>query len=159
MQDALGGELRLDVSPPRNLLSVAVFAVLAFLLGSLALAVAGERLLSAAFFGSLALLSFYSAVRMWSARSISLILTDHELRSSTGQVLCRTEDITGVERGMLAFKPSGGFIIRLKSRQSRAWVPGIWWRLGRSVGVGGVTMAGQARAMADVLTARTKGKI
>lgn len=152
-------EMRVDVSPSRLVLAVGIFCVLAVLFGALAVEVAGARPLSAVFFALLAVITVYAAVRIWSLRTLHLILTADELRSNTGRVLCRVDEIKGIERGMMAFKPSGGFIIRLKARRSRAWAPGIWWRLGRSIGVGGVTISGQARAMADVLSARLSGQI
>jgi hypothetical protein len=73
------------------------------------------------------------------------------LRTSRGRVICRIADVKSVERGVLAFKPSGGFLIRLSTRQPFAWAPGIWWRWRRTVGVGGVTRGAEARAMAEIL--------
>ena len=32
--------------------------------------------------------------------------------------------------------------------------PGLWWRIGRRIGVGGVTPASQSKVMADLITAR-----
>jgi hypothetical protein len=34
-----------------------------------------------------------------------------------------------------------------------AWVPGLWWRIGKRVGVGGVTPSQPARYMAEVMSA------
>ena len=61
-------------------------------------------------------------------------------------------NIASVDRGAFAFKPSNGFTVRLKSPAPRAWLPGLWWRLGRRVGVGGATPGKAARDMADVIT-------
>jgi hypothetical protein len=87
------------------------------------------------------------------ATHVTLELTDQELRESTGRILFRVEDATRVERGAFALKPSNGFLVHLKARQPRVWAPGLWWRGGRRVGVGGVTSAGQAKAMAEILSA------
>jgi hypothetical protein len=54
-----------------------------------------------------------------------------------------------VERGAFALKPSNGFTLVMKHKSPRAWAPGIWWRTGYRVGVGGVTAAGQSRFMAE----------
>ncbi|HAR51528.1 MAG TPA: hypothetical protein DCS45_06565, partial [Roseovarius nubinhibens] len=50
------------------------------------------------------------------------------------------------------FKPSNGFIVILKEAQKPRWEPGMWWRLGRRVGIGGVTGAAEAKAMAEVIS-------
>ena len=67
------------------------------------------------------------------------------------------DEIARVERGTFAFKPSNGFVIRLNAPAARVWAPGLWWRFGKRLGVGGVTPAGQGKAMADVIAARIGG--
>ena len=32
-----------------------------------------------------------------------------------------------------------------------AWQPGLWWRLGNRIGVGGMTPGSQAKAMAEII--------
>ncbi len=90
--------------------------------------------------------------KMWRATAHALILTETELRDSTGEVLARIEDIDKVDRGMFAMKPSNGFNLLLKEPGARAWKPGLWWRMGRKVAVGGVTSGSQTRPVADILT-------
>ena len=102
-------------------------------------------------FGVLAL---WQALRLWKSTGRSLILTDEILADSAGHVLARLDRIERVERGMLAFKPSNGFLLTLSEPQPRHWSPGLWWRFGRRVGVGGVTGAGETRAMADLIALR-----
>ncbi len=93
------------------------------------------------------------ADRLRRATEQSIVLTEEGLFDSQGQVLAHIDNIVGVERGPFAIKPSNGFMVRLKTRQPRAWAPGLWWRTGRRVGVGGVTSAGQSKFMAETLTA------
>ncbi len=81
-------------------------------------------------------------------------LTDTELRATNGFVLARMDEIVAVDRGAFAFKPSNGFTLKLKNTKPRAWAPGLWWRFGRRVGVGGVTSAGQAKFMAEQIALR-----
>ncbi len=94
------------------------------------------------------------AERLRRATRLSIELTETELRDNTGTTLAVMEDIKGVERGVFALKPSNGFTLILKNKKPRAWAPGLWWRLGRRVGVGGVTSAGQAKFMAEQIAFR-----
>jgi hypothetical protein len=80
-------------------------------------------------------------------------LTETEIRTSEGETIVAVADIEKVERGMFAFKPSNGFIIRTKSKGTRRWEPGLWWRIGRRVGVGGVTPGRQTKYMSEVIAA------
>lgn len=82
-----------------------------------------------------------------------LELTENELRVAGGRVLAEVSNISGVERGPFAFKPSQGFLIKMKAPQPRAWAPGLYWRFGRLLGIGGVTSASQGKFMADTLQA------
>ncbi|RDC75503.1 hypothetical protein DLJ49_01470 [Rhodovulum sp. 12E13] len=99
-------------------------------------------------FGGLAI---FGGWRLWQATATGLVLTDEGLADTTGRTIARLDEIVAVERGMLAFKPSNGFLLHLSRPGTRHWSPGLWWRLGRRVGVGGVTGAGETRAMADLI--------
>jgi hypothetical protein len=85
------------------------------------------------------------------ATALRIEMTREGLRDSAGRVLARTEDIRALDRGVFAFKPSNGFLLTTKSRQGRVWAPGLWWRIGRRIGVGGVTPAGQTKFMAEMI--------
>lgn len=91
-------------------------------------------------------------VRRASARQ--LILTTTHLCDSSGTVLARLDDILQVHRGALALKPSSGFTLLLRTPQATQIAPGLWWRFGRMVGVGGLLDRSATRAMAEALAAR-----
>lgn len=80
-----------------------------------------------------------------------LELTRTELRESTGFVIAEVANISGIDRGAFAFKPSNGFLLRLETPGSRKWRPGLWWRVGRRVGVGGMTPGRQTKFMAEII--------
>ncbi len=96
-------------------------------------------------------LALVGAVRMYHATADRIELTREALTDSRGRVLARIDEITGIDRGTFAFKPSNGFLLHLSTRAPRAWIPGLWWRVGRFVGVGGVTSANEAKAMAEII--------
>ncbi|WP_300016250.1 hypothetical protein [uncultured Roseobacter sp.] len=80
-----------------------------------------------------------------------LELTRNELRDSGGVVIADVAEITGIDRGAFAFKPSNGFLLRLENPGTRNWRPGLWWRFGRRVGVGGMTPGRQTKYMAEII--------
>lgn len=82
-----------------------------------------------------------------------LILTEEGLYDSDAGLVVALADVAAVERGTFAFKPSHGFMVRLNTSQKGAWRPGLWWRFGRRLGIGGVTPGPQARIMADIMQA------
>lgn len=96
-------------------------------------------------------LLLWRAVRLHSTGARALVLTDEALSDTQHGPLCRIDDIVSVERGAFALKPARGFALRLSGPGGRHWVPGLWWRLGRTVGVGGLTGAGETRIMGEMI--------
>jgi hypothetical protein len=101
----------------------------------------------------LGVLAAWMAWRLWSATEHKLILTEKDLRSADGMVLAEVADIEALDRGFFAFKPTHGFLIKTKTKGPKTWRPGMWWRMGRSIGVGGVTPGSQSKFMAEMLSA------
>ena len=81
-------------------------------------------------------------------------LTPKGLRDSDGTVIAAFDDIQGMDRGFFAFKPSNGFLLKLRAgaQTNGVWRPGLWWRTGRRIGVGGMTPSNQTKFMADILS-------
>lgn len=90
---------------------------------------------------------------MRKSTSETLELTREVLRDSEGVVLARLADVESIDRGAFAFKPSNGFLLRLSQPYDRAWKPGLWWRAGKRVGVGGMTPGRQTKFMSEIIAA------
>jgi hypothetical protein len=85
------------------------------------------------------------AWRLWEASAVVLELTRVEMREEGGRQLFRVEDVDRVDNSAFAFKPAAGFLVHLKTRQPRVYAPGLWWRSGRRVAIGGVTGRGRGQ--------------
>jgi len=99
----------------------------------------------------------FLAFKIYNNQLHGILLTEDGLFDTTGAPLCTMNQIASVDRSFFAFRPSNGFSIQLNEPMPRAWFPGLWWRFGRRIGVGGLTAQGSGRAMADILTLRIKG--
>lgn len=98
------------------------------------------------------ILSMLVGDKMRRATEVVIELTEEELREKDGVLIARVEDIQSVDRGFFAFKPSNGFLIRTRaSSGARIWRPGMWWRVGRQIGIGGVTPGNQSKFVAEIL--------
>ena len=140
-------------SAPRRWIGVGMLAILGAMLVYLALATPPQTLFWQVFLlvmgvGSLVLAD---ATRRATERAIEL--TAQGLRDTSGEVLVAIDDIERVNRGTFAMKPSNGFVVVLQSPGARSWHPGLWWRIGKRVGIGGVTPASQTKFMAQTLEA------
>ena len=87
------------------------------------------------------------------ATASAVELTPKVLRDADGTVIAEVADIQALDRGFFAFKPSNGFLIKTETHGGRLWRPGLWWRMGRRIGIGGMTPGSQTKFMAEVLSA------
>ena len=97
--------------------------------------------------------AIWMAERMRRATSRAIELTRTELRDTGGTVLAAVDQLVSVDRGMFAFKPSNGFLLKTSAKAARSWHPGMWWRMGARIGVGGMTPGHQAKFMAEMISA------
>jgi len=141
-----------EASAPRRWLGIFMIAVVAVVSLYVALA-GGPELHWQAFLLGVGVAACWIATKMWRATEARIELTETELRSSDGQVIALVEHIESLDRGVFAFKPSNGFLLRLSQPGDRVWQPGLWWRWGRRVGIGGVTPGSQTKFMAEILSA------
>ena len=141
----------LAVGAGRKYVGLLVTGALAVALAWLALspqpAPFGMRLLLLA----LAAAESFVTWRLYRATQLRLELTEAGLRDSSGEMLAAMEDIAAVDRGLFAFKPSNGFLLRLKTPGRRRFRPGLYWQFGRRLGVGGLVHGAEAKQMADTL--------
>ena len=140
-------------SAPRRWIGVGMLAILGAMLVYLALATPPQTIFWQVFLlvmgvGSLVLAD---ATRRATERAIEL--TAQGLRDTSGELLAAIDDIERVNRGTFAMKPSNGFVVVLQAPGARSWHPGLWWRVGKRVGIGGVTPASQTKFMAQTLEA------
>lgn len=146
--------LALQPAPARRAIGTAIVAALGGLLLWLAVVAPPASPLWLAFLLGLGALALWAAVRIWHATGNAVEMTEAGLRDSDGTVIADFDEIAAIDRGIFAFKPSNGFLLKLAAPAPRTWRPGLWWRTGRRVGVGGLTPRGPARAMADAIQVR-----
>lgn len=113
---------------------------------------------TAATFGVLGIASFWCASVVFSATSASILLLRKGLVTSDDIIVAELDNIKAVERGLFALKPSSGFVILLKKPMPLVWKPGLWWRFGRRIGVGGATAAAEGKIMAEAIQALMSGQ-
>ena len=143
----------LSASPIRRLFAYGVVFSLGALLIVLAFAQPAHFVWQV-FFVLLGAGALVVAERLRRATQLGLVLTEVDLRDTSGRVLTRLDNISSIDRGVFAFKPSHGFVLRLHDSAVSAWAPGLWWGYSKRIGVGGVTPSGPAKFMAEQIALR-----
>lgn len=140
-------------SPARRIFGVLMLVVLAAILVRLGFGAAPLGLALRLGLIVLGLGAMMLCAALWRATGAGLVLHPDRIADTAGRELLCIADVAAVERGAFAFKPSNGFLLRLKRPQPRGWAPGLWWRLGRRMGVGGVISGSEGRRMAETISA------
>ena len=140
----------LKPSPARRFMGVTLLAALGLILlftgyETFQMSLAGYAL------AGVGVLVLWAANRVRVSTQDSLELRETGLYSTDGSIVAEIGNVAQVELSLFALRPSGGFLIVLKSPMPKSWNPGLWWRLGRRVGIGGVTPRAEGKAMADAM--------
>ncbi|MEM1078579.1 MAG: hypothetical protein AAGI09_08640 [Pseudomonadota bacterium] len=143
--------LHLTPAPFKRGVSAAMLFLLAFLLGYVLVLHPPAATGWLIFLGVMTAGAGWLGITMVQARPQGLELREDGLYRADGEVICLLSEIVSVNRGAFAFKPSNGFLLRLAGPRPRAWQPGLYWRLGRFVGVGGVTHKAQGDVIAETI--------
>lgn len=144
----------LTPSPMRRVAAVLVMLGLGVLCANLGIAADTASALVRFLMIAMGAGAAWLALRCWRATARGLVLyADGTLCESGdgGRVLAQVSDIKSVARGPLATKPSQGLTLVLGTSGPAGWAPGLWWRLGKRLGLGGVTRAHEGKAMAEAI--------
>ena len=149
--------VRLDPAPHRRWFAVSMLTGLGGLLFYILMAEPPAGKVD--FLGLLvfAVLALWSALRLYRATEDSILLTREGLATTSDVDICAIKDIESTDKGFFAFKPANGFLIRLKTPGPRHWAPGVWWRMGKRVGIGGITSPRQAKEMIAMIDLMVSG--
>lgn len=142
---------RITPKPTRRVFATGVTGLLGVILVYIAATFPPADLVWLAFLIALGSLCIFWALRLWQASAMVLELTRVEMREAGGRQLFRVDDVDRVDASPFAFKPAAGFLVHLKSRHTRVYAPGLWWRAGHRVAIGGVTGRAEGKAVVELL--------
>lgn len=139
-------------SPPRRVMGLVIQLTLGALLLWLAVVHPPSNVFWQVFLIALGAAALLLGQKGWRGSAVAIELREDGLFQADGTAIAPLDNIASVDRALFSFKPSNGFLIRLRAAPGRAWVPGMWWRLGRRVGIGGVTGGADTKIVADALS-------
>lgn len=142
---------KLEPSPGRRWFGVIVLSLVGILLAYVSFANPPQSLVGKLGLPVLAVLFLWQAQWNFRVTKTGLYLTKEGLFDGEGTRICALDNMREVDRGLFAFKPSNGFLLRLREPVGYGWAPGLYWRIGKRLGVGGATQPAQAKAMADII--------
>jgi len=151
--------VKIQPSPARRLFGVVILSLSALVMLNFAFAGATHSVAMKFTLFVMAVVFLWQAQANLRFGNASLILTREGLFDDKGTLICRLSNMTLIDRGWFSFKPSNGFLIRLREAEKWKWSPGIYWRIGRRLGVGGSISPSQTKEMSDKLVLLMQEKI
>ncbi len=147
--------MELTISPIRRIFALVVLFMLGLLLIWNGLMLPGAAIALKLLLMLMGAAVLWLGIKMYDRTRGGLILTKEALWDYRGTCLIRMEDVVAMEKGVFALKPSNGFMLRGTQAPGNLWAPGMYWRVGTRVGVGGITNAREAKSMIEVIVALT----
>lgn len=90
----------------------------------------------------------------WNLRvsNTTITLTKEGLYAANGDLICRVSNMVEIDDGWFSFKPSNGFLVRLYEAEDPKWARGLYWRIGKRLGVGGAIEPAEVKALSAQLS-------
>ncbi|MEO0359341.1 MAG: hypothetical protein AAF386_13850 [Pseudomonadota bacterium] len=149
----IDGNILLMVSPLRRIFALGALALLSGL--CLYLVFNAPFSFGITVIGSLiALGAFWAFAKMYQGTRLAVELRDDGMYLTDGRCLAAMDQIVRVDRGTFSIKPTNGFTLILRDKAAFEFVPGLYWRSGRKLGLGGVTAPHMGKMMSEALAMR-----
>lgn len=139
----------LSPSRPRRILATAMMAGVGAML--IEAATGAQTVPAQALLAGFGVVCLVGAWAVYQATGGALLLMRAGLQDASGRVLASRANIVRIERSAFTLRPSNGFLLVLARPMPLAWAPGLWWRVGRYAGVGGITARADTRLMAETV--------
>ena len=141
--------LKIQPNSMRRIVSFIMLTLCAFVMISFAFTSTANSLVLRLVLICLGTAAIWQAQAGFRQSNAALILKREGLFDEYDTLICNLSNIAKVDRGWFSFKPSNGFLLHLHEPLSRKWVPGLYWRMGRRLGVGGSLSPAQTKEMSD----------
>ena len=82
---------------------------------------------------------------------IGFLINQSGLFNIDGSVICKIDDIERIDVSPYTFKSANGFIVILKTKSSFKSIPGLYWRLGKRLSIGGLVSKNESKFLSQTL--------
>ena len=149
---ATDGTVRYELPNHRvKLLAVTIFGLMLFLIYTLlkTSVESGKALLF--------LISIFLISTLWFKKFISqhpkvgFLLNQEGIFNLDNSIVCRIEDIETIDTSPYTFRSANGFIVFLRERSTFKIVPGLYWRLGNRISIGGLVSKAESKFLSTTM--------
>lgn len=143
--------LKIQPTYSRRLFGMAILSIAAFVMFSFAFVETSQSALLKLILFLMGYAFLWQVVTTILMKNAALILSRDGLFDEQGRLVCALSNIAEIDKGVFSFKPSNGFLIRLHHSNGINWTPGLYWCVGKRIGIGGALNPSQTKELADKL--------
>ena len=82
---------------------------------------------------------------------VGFLINQSGLFNLDGSIICEIGDIEKIDVSPYTFKSANGFIVILKTKTSFKSIPGLYWRLGKRLSIGGLVSKTESKFLSQAL--------
>ena len=82
---------------------------------------------------------------------VGFLINQSGLFNLDGSIICEIGDIEIIDVSPYTFKSANGFIVILKTKNSFKLIPGLYWRLGKRLSIGGLVSKTESKFLSQAL--------
>ena len=82
---------------------------------------------------------------------VGFLINQSGLFNLDGSIICEIGDIERIDVSPYTFKSANGFIVILKTKSSFKSIPGLYWRLGNRLSIGGLVSKNESKFLSQTL--------
>ena len=134
-----------------KILGLTIFALLAFLIVSL------SRLEKNISVLDMLLIPIIVVLGLWLKRflnrysKIGFLINELGMFNLDESLIFKMDEIERIDVSPYTFKSANGFIILLKTKSSFKFIPGLYWRLGNRISIGGLVSKNESKFLSTTL--------
>ena len=83
---------------------------------------------------------------------VGFLINQSGLFNLDGSIVCEIGDIERIDVSPYTFKSANGFIVILKTKSSFKSIPGLYWRLGKRLSIGGLVSKNESKFLSHTLS-------
>ena len=134
-----------------EILGLVIFSLLLFMIYTISFLDGKTSLSDFLFLPLILLLGFWFKNFLKKYSKVGFLINEQGLFNLDKSPICKMHEIDRVDASPYTFKSANGFIIILKTKNSFESVPGLYWKLGKRISIGGLVSKNESKFLAGLL--------
>ena len=134
-----------------KILGTVIFSLLLFLIYTISSLDGKTTVLDFFLLPIIVILAFWFKNFLKKYSKVGFLINEQGLFNLDKSPICKMHEIDRVDASPYTFKSANGFIIILKTKNSFESVPGLYWKVGKRISIGGLVSKNESKFLSGLL--------